>query len=206
MAEEMKKCPFCDEEILAVAKKCKHCGEWLDGQNHDTQAQQKPQTKTCPFCAEEIPADATVCPCCDEALNNDSTTADSSANSSLSSTAKSGDIEESWKKRFSLIEKHVIDGISWKIRPEFQNLSNNERVNILKGIYFSDILSLLSVLIFTYFYYFVKGMWQKGIVYGLALWFGYYLFGVFAFLIYFILFFLQYPYDYYRFKVLNKQW
>ena len=25
-----KKCPFCAEEILADAVKCKHCGEWLD--------------------------------------------------------------------------------------------------------------------------------------------------------------------------------
>lgn len=28
--DEVKNCPYCGEEILAVAKKCKHCGEWLD--------------------------------------------------------------------------------------------------------------------------------------------------------------------------------
>ena len=27
---ETKICPYCGEEILATAKKCKHCGEWLD--------------------------------------------------------------------------------------------------------------------------------------------------------------------------------
>jgi hypothetical protein len=26
-----KACPYCGEEILVVAKKCKHCGEFLDG-------------------------------------------------------------------------------------------------------------------------------------------------------------------------------
>lgn len=31
MEQETMKCPYCGEEILAVAKKCKHCGEWLDG-------------------------------------------------------------------------------------------------------------------------------------------------------------------------------
>lgn len=29
-ATEMKTCPYCAESILAVAKKCKHCGEYLD--------------------------------------------------------------------------------------------------------------------------------------------------------------------------------
>lgn len=27
---ETKQCPYCGCEIMAVAKKCKHCGEWLD--------------------------------------------------------------------------------------------------------------------------------------------------------------------------------
>lgn len=33
MSQETKKCPYCGEEILAVAKKCKHCGTWLDGRD-----------------------------------------------------------------------------------------------------------------------------------------------------------------------------
>ncbi|MDR2970590.1 MAG: hypothetical protein LBU83_01480 [Bacteroidales bacterium] len=28
--KEIKNCPYCGEEILAVATKCKHCGEFLD--------------------------------------------------------------------------------------------------------------------------------------------------------------------------------
>ncbi len=28
-------CPYCAEEILAAAKKCKHCGEWLNGESEE---------------------------------------------------------------------------------------------------------------------------------------------------------------------------
>lgn len=31
---DMKECPFCAEEILAVAVKCKHCGEYFDDELH----------------------------------------------------------------------------------------------------------------------------------------------------------------------------
>ena len=29
MADETKRCPYCGEKILLIAKKCKHCGEFL---------------------------------------------------------------------------------------------------------------------------------------------------------------------------------
>lgn len=34
-----KRCPYCSEEILADAKKCKHCGEWLDDSSRFRQNQ-----------------------------------------------------------------------------------------------------------------------------------------------------------------------
>lgn len=30
MENSKKKCPYCGEEIMAVAKKCKHCNSWLE--------------------------------------------------------------------------------------------------------------------------------------------------------------------------------
>lgn len=50
--EKTKRCPYCGEEILAIAKKCKHCGEWLD-ETHPLK-----ETKNGPACGESIAADA----------------------------------------------------------------------------------------------------------------------------------------------------
>lgn len=30
-----RRCPYCDEEIRLIAKKCKHCGEYLDASQRD---------------------------------------------------------------------------------------------------------------------------------------------------------------------------
>lgn len=30
MEQNLKTCPYCGEEIMATAQKCKHCGEWLE--------------------------------------------------------------------------------------------------------------------------------------------------------------------------------
>lgn len=65
--EETKRCPYCGEEILAIAKKCKHCGEWLE-----TKEPVK-EKKACPVCGEAVDADIEVCPYCKEPTHfNDS--------------------------------------------------------------------------------------------------------------------------------------
>lgn len=62
---ETKTCPYCGETILAIAKKCRCCGEWLD----EPQPEAK-KTKECPVCGEEIDADAVVCPVCHENIDD----------------------------------------------------------------------------------------------------------------------------------------
>jgi len=46
---EFENCPYCGEEILAVATKCKHCGEWLD-KTATSKVQFKPKKGS--FCLE----------------------------------------------------------------------------------------------------------------------------------------------------------
>jgi uncharacterized membrane protein YvbJ len=46
MSDEMKACPLCGENILAVAKKCKHCGEMLDGSGQVSTTGDSPNSKS----------------------------------------------------------------------------------------------------------------------------------------------------------------
>lgn len=59
-----KQCPFCGEEILSTAIKCKHCHKWF---NDDTTESEK-QKMECPFCGEEILSTAKKCKHCSEWL------------------------------------------------------------------------------------------------------------------------------------------
>ena len=62
---ETKNCPYCGEEILAVAKKCKHCGKWLH------EPPQPKQMIPCPICGEEVEEGTEVCPHCKEQIGVD---------------------------------------------------------------------------------------------------------------------------------------
>lgn len=54
-----KECPYCGEEILAIAKKCKHCHEYLDEES---------SMMECPICGETISSSSKICPICNEHL------------------------------------------------------------------------------------------------------------------------------------------
>ncbi len=50
--QDTKACPFCREQILAVARKCRHCGEILDVTLRGTQETQRPAA--CRYCSGEL--------------------------------------------------------------------------------------------------------------------------------------------------------
>lgn len=67
MPEKLKKCPYCGEDILVTARKCKHCGEWLVENEVNTPASVQ-KSKRCQFCGCIIPETAERCPNCGEWL------------------------------------------------------------------------------------------------------------------------------------------
>ena len=81
-----RSCPYCGEDVLAMAVKCSHCGEWLDETamslnsesnktrlRIDSNARQQIATnstpRSCPHCTEEIRAIAKKCRHCGEWLD-----------------------------------------------------------------------------------------------------------------------------------------
>ena len=62
--KETKQCPYCGEEILAVAKKCKHCGEWLEPK----EPEKEKKMIECPVCGEDVEEETDICPYCHERI------------------------------------------------------------------------------------------------------------------------------------------
>jgi len=62
--QDIKNCPYCGEKILAVAVKCKHCGEWLAKEQ-----EVKKKLIPCPVCGEEIEEGTRICPYCNEEVS-----------------------------------------------------------------------------------------------------------------------------------------
>lgn len=62
--KEIKQCPYCGEDILSVAKKCKHCGEWLI-KDEATPV----KMILCPTCGEDVEEGVDVCPHCGEPMS-----------------------------------------------------------------------------------------------------------------------------------------
>ena len=70
-AESKKTCPFCGEEILAIAKKCRHCKSFLDESNPTKPPHAKAShpignrgLAKCKSCGREVSKTAKSCPHC----------------------------------------------------------------------------------------------------------------------------------------------
>lgn len=102
--KEIKKCPYCGEEIAVTAQKCEYCGESLKVENSQT------ESKTmiiCPGCGEDVEEGTQACPYCHERIEKGTLTVIPNAeiNNSLELTVKT-ELEE---KRPGFFEYYFYD-------------------------------------------------------------------------------------------------
>jgi len=141
---ETTKCPNCGEEILAAAKKCKHCGEWLDKvtaikTEQKEKLEEKKSTKKKPALAIILGISATVVVVVvilALALTN-----------SFSSETKTDIIKKSILDiDYSISIGEALDNYKFFTKTEWREFTSTERREVVefKGYYFkNDVVVLI---------------------------------------------------------------
>ena len=91
-------CPACGEEIKKIAKKCKHCGEFIEQKQEETVTPEPvPATKDCHACGEEVKFIAKKCKHCGEALSDQ------------------GSLEPPTKEQTALLQEVLDNKLLWAV-------------------------------------------------------------------------------------------